>query len=142
MKASKPDRIVRSSKMDLDSPIKLEDVLDNMDRFIKKRRTETDNEHRLRVWKSRDIWEYVKLEWKEKDMKKLIIRKILEMKRQVYRMDEDDIDREVKGTIEFMKDIDRGTKEHEYKWCEMYIEYLTERKDELQMEVGMKRCRM
>ena len=128
--------------MDLDPAIKLEDVLDNMDRFIKKRRTETDNEHRLRVWKSRDIWEYVKLEWKEKDMKKLVLRKILEMKHQVYRMDEDDIDREVKGTIEFMKDIDRSTKEHEYEWCEMYIEYLKERKDELQMEVGMKRCRM
>jgi len=129
--------------MDLDPPIKLEDVLDNMDRFIKKRRTESDIEYRLRIWKSKDMWEYVKLEWKEKDVRKEeMFEKMLEMKHHVYRMDEDDIDREVKGTIEFMKDIDRSTKDHEYQWCEMYIEYLKERKDELQMEVGMKRCRM
>jgi hypothetical protein len=129
--------------MDLDPPIKLEDVRDNMDQFIKKRRTETDIEYRLRIWKSRDLWEYVKLEWKEKDVgNEEMLEKMLEMKRQVHRMDEDDIDREVKGTIEFMKTIDRSIKEHEYIWCEMYIEYLKERKEELEMEVGMKRCRM
>jgi hypothetical protein len=129
--------------MDLDWPIKLEDVRDNMDRFIKKRRTESEIEYRLRIWKSRDLWEYVKLEWKEKDIgDEEMLEKMLEMKRQVHRMDEDDIDREVKGTIEFMKTIDRSIKEHEYIWCEMYIEYLKERKDELEMEVGMKRCRM
>ena len=129
--------------MDLDPPIKLEDVRDNMDQFIKKRRTETDIEYRLRIWKSRDLWEYVKLEWKEKDIgNEEMLEKMLEMKRQVYRMDEDDIDREVKNTIEFMRALDRSTKEHEYIWCEMYIEYLMERKDELHIEVGMKRCRM
>jgi hypothetical protein len=129
--------------MDLDSPIKLEDVRDNMDQFIKKRRTESEIEYRLRIWKSRDLWEYVKLEWKEKDIgNEEMLEKMLEMKRQVHRMDEDDIDREVKGTIEFMKTIDRSIKEHEYIWCEMYIEYLKERKEELEMEVGMKRCRM
>jgi hypothetical protein len=129
--------------MDLDPPIKLEDVRDNMDQFIKKRRTESEIEYRLRIWKSRDLWEYVKLEWKEKDIgNEEMLEKMLEMKRQVHRMDEDDIDREVKGTIEFMKTIDRSIKEHEYIWCEMYIEYLKERKEELEMEVGMKRCRM
>ena len=129
--------------MDLDWSITLEDVRDNMDQFIKKRRTESEIEYRLRIWKSRDLWEYVKLEWKEKDIRnEEMLEKMLEMKRQVHRMDEDDIDREVKGTIEFMKTIDRSIKEHEYIWCEMYIEYLKERKEELEMEVGMKRCRM
>jgi hypothetical protein len=130
--------------MDLDSPIKLEDVRDNMDQFIKKRRNESEIEYRLRIWKSKDMWEYVKLEWKEQDIddEEYMIEKMLEMKRQVHRMDEDDIDREIKGTIVSMKNIDRSTKEHEYIWCEMYIEYLKERKDELHIEVGMKRCRM
>jgi hypothetical protein len=129
--------------MDLDPPIKLKDVRDNMDQFIKKRRTESEIEYRLRIWKSRDLWEYVKLEWKEKDIgNEEMLEKMLEMKRQVHRMDEDDIEREVKSTIEFMKTIDRSIKEHEYIWCEMYIEYLKERKEELEMEVGMKRCRM
>ena len=119
-----------------------------MERFIKKRRTETEINYRLRIWKSKDLWEYVKIEWKKEDVKnedaksEEMMEKMLQMKHHVYRMDEDDIDREVKGTIESMKNIDRSTKEHEYIWCEMYIEYLNERKDELQMEVGMKRCRM
>lgn len=114
-----------------------------MDQFIKKRRTESEIEYRLRIWKSRDLWEYVKLEWKEKDIRnEEMLEKMLEMKRQVHRMDEDDIDKEVKSTIEFMRTIDRSTKEHEYIWCEMYIEYLKERKDELHIQVGMKRCRM
>jgi hypothetical protein len=129
--------------MDLDPPIKLEDVLDNMDRFIKKRRTESDIEYRLRIWKSKDMWEYVKLEWKEKDVRnEEMFEKMLEMKQHVYRMDQSGIDNEIKDKIHEMETIDRSTKDHEYQWCEMYIEYLKERKDELQMEVGMKRCRM
>lgn len=138
------DRIIRSSKMDLDPPIKLEDVRYNMDRIIKKQRTETENEYRLRIWKSRELWDYVQLEWKEEEIgdEEYMMEKMLEMKRQVHRMDEDDIDKEVKDTILFMKTLDRSTKEHEYIWCQMYIEYLTERKDELHIQVGMKRCRM
>jgi hypothetical protein len=130
--------------MDLDLPIKLKDVLDNMERIIKKQRTETENEYRLRIWKSRELWDYVQLEWKEEDIDddEYMMEKMLEMKRQVHRMDEDDIDKEVRDTILFMKTLDRSTKEHEYIWCEMYIEYLKERKDELHIEVGMKRCRM
>jgi hypothetical protein len=130
--------------MDLDPPIKLEDVLDNMERIIKKQRTETENEYRLRIWKSRELWDYVQLEWKEEEIddEEYMMEKMLEMKRQVHRMDKDDIDKEVKDTILFMKTLDRSTKEHEYIWCEMYIEYLKERKDELHIEVGMKRCRM
>jgi hypothetical protein len=130
--------------MDLDPPIKLEDVLDNMERIIKKQRTETENDYRLRIWKSRELWDYVQLEWKEEEIddEEYMMEKMLEMKRQVHRMDKDDIDKEVKDTILFMKTLDRSTKEHEYIWCEMYIEYLKERKDELHIEVGMKRCRM
>ena len=130
--------------MDLDPPIKLEDVRYNMDRIIKKQRTETENEYRLRIWKSRELWDYVQLEWKEEEIgdEEYMMEKMLEMKRQVHRMDEDDIDKEVKDTILFMKTLDRSTKEHEYIWCQMYIEYLTERKDELHIQVGMKRCRM
>jgi hypothetical protein len=129
--------------MDLDPPIKLEDVLDNMDQFIKKRRTETEINYRLRIWKSKDLWEYVKLEWKKEDVDdEEMMEKMLEMKQHVYRMDQSGIDNEIKDKIHEMETIDRSTKDHEYIWCEMYIEYLKERKDELQMEVGMKRCRM
>lgn len=130
--------------MDLDPSIKLEDVRDNMERIIKRQRTETEIDYRLRIWKSRELWDYVQLEWKEEEIgdEEYMMEKMLEMKRQVHGMDEDDIDKEVKSTIEFMKTIDRSIKEHEYIWCEMYIEYLKERKDELHIEVGMKRCRM
>ena len=115
-----------------------------MERIIKRQRTETEIDYRLRIWKSRELWDYVQLEWKEEDIddEEYMMEKMLEMKHQVYRMDEEDLDKEVKSTIEFMKIIDRSTKDHEYIWCEMYIEYLMERKDELHIEVGMKRCRM
>lgn len=129
--------------MDLDFFKKLE-VSVTMERIIKRQRTETEIDYRLRIWKSRELWDYVQLEWKEEEIgdEEYMMEKMLEMKRQVHRMDEDDIDREVKSTIEFMRTLDRSTKEHEYIWCEMYIEYLKERKDELKIEVGMKRCRM
>jgi hypothetical protein len=129
--------------MDLDFLKKLE-LSVTMDRIIKKKRTETEIDYRLRIWKSRELWDYVQLEWKEEEIDddEYMMERMLQMKRQVHRMDEDDLDKEVKGTIEFMKTIDRSTKEHEYIWCEMYIEYLKERKDELHIEVGMKRCRM
>jgi hypothetical protein len=128
--------------MDLDLPINWK-LVSNMDRFIKKRRTESEIDYRLRIWKSKDLWEYVKIEWKKEDVDdEEMMEKMLEMKHHVYRMDEDDIDRTVKDTITFMESLDRSTREHEYIWCQMYIEYLNERKDELQMEVGMKRCRM
>jgi hypothetical protein len=129
--------------MDLDFFKKLE-VSVTMERIIKRQRTETENEYRLRIWKSRELWDYVQLEWKEEEIgdEEYMMEKMLEMKRQVHRMDEDDIDREVKSTIEYMRALDRSTKEHEYIWCEMYIEYLKERKDELHIQVGMKRCRM
>jgi hypothetical protein len=129
--------------MDLDFFKKVE-VSVTMDRIIKRQRTETEIDYRLRIWKSRELWDYVQLEWKEEDIgdEEYMMEKMLEMKRQVHRMDEEDIDREVKSTIEFMRTLDRSTKEHEYIWCEMYIEYLKERKDELHIQVGMKRCRM
>jgi hypothetical protein len=129
--------------MDLGFLIKLE-VSVTMERIIKRQRTETEIDYRLRIWKSRELWDYIQLEWKEEEIgdEEYMMEKMLEMKRQVHRMDEDDIDREVKSTIEYMRALDRSTKEHEYIWCEMYIEYLKERKDELHIEVGMKRCRM
>jgi hypothetical protein len=130
--------------MDQIYPRNMEFVRYNMDRIIKRQRTETENEYRLRIWKSRELWDYVQLEWKEEEIddEEYMMEKMLEMKRQVHRMDEDELDKEVKDTILFMKALDRSTKEHEYIWCEMYIEYLKERKDELHIQVGMKRCRM
>jgi hypothetical protein len=130
--------------MDQIYPRNMEFVRYNMDRIIKKQCTETETDYRLRIWKSRELWDYVQLEWKEEEIddEEYMMEKMLEMKRQVHRMDEDDIDKEVKDTILFMKMLDRSTKEHEYIWCEMYIEYLKERKDELHIQVGMKRCRM
>ena len=113
-----------------------------MEQFIIRDPKETENEYRVRVWKSRELWDYVQIEWKEEDMEEEMMEKMLEMKHKVYRMDLEDIDRVVEGTIEFMKTLDRSTREHEYIWCQMYIYYLGERKTEFQMEVGMKRCRI
>ena len=119
---------------------KMEDV--TMEQFVIRDPKETENSYRLRVWKSRELWDYVQIDWKEKDMEDYMMEKMLEMKHQVYRMDIDDIDKEVKDTLYKMGILDRSTREHEYIWCEVYIEYLKERKDELKMEVGMKRCRI
>lgn len=119
---------------------KMEDV--TMEQFIIRDPKESENEYRLRVWKSRELWDYVQIDWKEKDMEDYMMEKMLEMKHHVYRMDQSDIDNEIKDKITFMRTLDRSTREHEYIWCEVYIEYLKERKDELKMEVGMKRCRI
>jgi hypothetical protein len=115
-----------------------------MEQFIIRDPKESENEYRVRVWKSRELWDFVQLDWKEEDIdeEEYMMIKMLQMKHQVYRMDEGDIDKEVKDTITFMESLDRTTREHEYVWSQMYIYYLTERKTEYQMEVGMKRCRM
>jgi len=99
--------------MDLDFFKKVE-VSVTMERIIKRQRTESEIDYRLRIWKSRELWDYVQLEWKEEEIgdEEYMMEKMLEMKRQVHRMDEDDIDREVKSTIEFMRTLDRSTKEH------------------------------
>ena len=115
-----------------------------MEQIINKKPNESENEYRLRIWKSRELWDYVQLDWKEEDIdeKDYMMEKMLEMKHQVYRMDLKEIDKEVKDTLYFMETLDRSTREHEYVWCQMYIVYLKERKTEFQMEVGMKRCRI
>ena len=127
--------------MDLENSKKIE-VSVTMEQFIIRDPKESENEYRVRVWKSRELWDYVQIEWKEEDMEEEMMEKMLEMKHHVYRMDQSDIDNEIKDKITFMRTLDRSTREHEYIWCEVYIEYLKERKDELKMEVGMKRCRI
>lgn len=129
--------------MDLENLKKVE-VSVTMDQFVIRDPKESENEYRVRVWKSRELWDYVQLDWKEEDIdeEEYMMIKMLQMKHQVYRMDEGDIDKEVKDTITFMESLDRSTREHEYVWSQMYIYYLTERKTEYQMEVGMKRCRL
>jgi hypothetical protein len=115
-----------------------------MEQFVIRDPKESENEYRVRVWKSRELWDYIQIEWKEEDIddEEYMLIKMLKMKHQVYRMDEDDIEKEVKDTITFMETLDRSTREHEYVWSQMYIYYLKERKTEYQMEVGMKRFRM
>ena len=76
--------------MDLVSPIKLEGV--TMEQFIIRDPKETENEYRVRVWKSRELWDYIQIEWKEEDMEEEMMEKMLEMKHKVYRMDLEDID--------------------------------------------------
>ena len=127
--------------MDLENSKKIE-VSVTMEQFIIRDPKESENEYRVRVWKSRELWDYVQIEWKEDDMEEEMMEKMLEMKHHVYRMDQSDIDNEIKDKIYEMGTIDRSTREHEYIWCEVYIEYLKDRKDELKMEVGMKRCRI
>ena len=117
-------------------------MVSNMEQFVIRDPKESENEYRVRVWKSRELWDYVQIEWKEKDMEDYMMEKMLEMKHHVYRMDQSDIDNEIKDKIYEMGTIDRSIREHEYICCEVYIEYLKERKDELKMEVGMKRCRI
>ena len=115
-----------------------------MEQFVIRDPKESENEYRVRVWKSRELWDYLQIEWKEQDIdeEEYMMRKMLQMKHQVYRMDLEDIDKEVKDTIYKMGTLDRSTQEHEYIWCQIYIVYLKERKTEFQMEVGMKRCRI
>lgn len=113
-----------------------------MEEFIYRKPNEEENEYRLRIWKSRELWDSIEIEWKEDDIENYVMQKMLAMKQQVYAMNLDDIDKEIEDTIKFMPTIDVQIKPHEYIWCEMYIYYLKERKTEFQMEVGMKRCRI
>jgi hypothetical protein len=113
-----------------------------MDQFIIRDLKESENEYRLRVWKSREVWDYVQIEWKEDNMKDYMMEKMLQMKKQIYSFGIDKIDETIAESIYDMGRFDRSTQDHEYVWHEYYIEYLNERKDELKMEVGMKRCRI
>jgi hypothetical protein len=113
-----------------------------MDQFIIRDLKESENEYRLRVWKSREVWDYVQIEWKEDNMKDYMMEKMLQMKKQIYSFGIDKIDETIAESIYDMGRFDRSTQDHEYVWHEYYIEYLKERKDELKMEVGMKRCRI
>jgi hypothetical protein len=56
-----------------------------MERIIKRQRTESEIDYRLRIWKSRELWDYVQLEWKEEEIgdEEYMMEKMLEMKRQV-----------------------------------------------------------
>ena len=113
-----------------------------MEQFIIRDLKESENEYRLRVWKSREVWDYVQIEWKEDNMKDYMMEKMLQMKKQIYSFGIDKIDETIAESIYDMGRFDRSTQDHEYVWHEYYIEYLKERKDELKMEVGMKRCRI
>jgi hypothetical protein len=117
-------------------------VVSNMEQFIIRDLKESENEYRLRVWKSREVWDYVQIEWKEDNMKDYMMEKMLQMKKQIYSFGIDKIDETIAESIYDMGRFDRSTQDHEYVWHEYYIEYLKERKDELKMEVGMKRCRI
>jgi hypothetical protein len=117
-------------------------MVSNMEQFVIRDPKESENEYRLRVWKSREVWDYVQIDWKEKDMEDYMMEKMLQMKKQVYSFGIDKIDETIAESIYDMERFDLNTQKHEYVWHEFYIMYLTERKDELKMEVGMKRCRI
>ena len=53
--------------MDHENSKKIE-VSVTMEQFIIRDPKETENEYRVRVWKSRELWDYVQIEWKEEDM--------------------------------------------------------------------------
>ena len=127
--------------MDLENSKKIE-VSVTMEQFIIRDPKETENEYRVRVWKSRELWDFVQIDWKEEDMEDYMMEKMLEMKKRVYSFELDEIDKEIKDTIYNMGQLDLNTEQHLYVWSQYYIEYLKERKIEFQMEVGMKRCRI
>jgi hypothetical protein len=128
--------------MDPEMSKKMEDV--TMEQFVIRDPKETENEYRVRVWKSRELWDYVQIDWKYKDIdkKQYMMKKMLKMKKRVYSFELDKIDKEIKDTIYNMGQLDLKTEQHLYVWSQYYIEYLNERKIEFQMEVGMKRCRI
>jgi hypothetical protein len=109
-----------------------------MDAFIYRQWNENEIDYRLRIWQSRELWDYLQVEWDEDKMPNEMTQKMLEMKHQVYAMSVQEIDEEVLGTKNFMETINRLTVPHEYVWCQMYIIHLSERKTELQMEIAMK----
>ena len=105
-----------------------------MDSFIYCQPGEEDFEYRLRLWKSRELWDYLQINWKEEDMPNMMTQKIIVMKQQLYRMSEDDIVAEKAYYQEYLTTTDQS---HEVVWCQMYFRHLADRKAELQMEIAM-----
>jgi len=106
-----------------------------MNSFIYCQPDEEDFQYRLRLWKSRELWDYLQLDWKEDDMPNEMTQKILAFKQQLYRMSEAEIDAEGEYYRNYLKTTEMA---HEIVWCHIYFKHLADRKAELQMEIAMK----
>lgn len=108
-----------------------------MDSFIYRYESEEEFDYRLRLWKSRELWDYIQIDWKEEHMPNEMAIKMLNFKQQVYAMSEDEIDAETAYYEAEMKTTNFEDVPHEYVWCQMYFIHLADRKAELQMEIAM-----
>ena len=109
-----------------------------MNSFIYRYDHEEEFAYRLRLWTSRELWDYIQIDWKEENMPNEMAVKMLEFKKQVYGMSESEIDTEVLYYRDYMKATNFTDVPHEYVWCQMYFHHLADRKAELQMEIAMK----
>lgn len=105
-----------------------------MNSFIYCQPDEEDFQYRLRLWKSRELWDYLQLDWKEDDMPNEMTQKILAFKQQLYRMSEAEIDAEGQYYRNYLTTTEMA---HEITWCHIYFKHLADRKAELQMEIAM-----
>jgi hypothetical protein len=97
---------------------------------------EDDITYRLRIWRSTELWDYLKLEWEEDMMPNEMTAKLLVLKQQVYAMTIAEIDEEAAANIKLMNS---GTLEsHHWQWSQMYIKHLADRKNEIEMEKALK----
>jgi len=97
---------------------------------------EDDITYKLRIWRSTELWDYLKLEWEEDMMPNEMVGKLLKLKQEVYAMSVAEIEEEGKRNIEL---LNSGTLvPHYWQWTKMYLQHLSDRKNEIEMENALK----
>lgn len=119
------------------TPTKKRRLPATMDSFIYRYENEEEFAYRLRLWTSRELWDYIQIDWKEENMPNEMACKMLEFKQRVYAKTEAEIDEDTASYRSYMKTTTFEGVPHEYVWCQMYLIHLADRKNELQMEVAM-----
>jgi hypothetical protein len=110
-----------------------------MDNFIYQQPNEEDFDYRLRLWRSRELWDYLQIEWEEDFMPNEMTQKILAFKQQLYKMTEEEIDAEDQYYRNYLKTTELP---HEIAWCHIYFKHLADRKNEMLMEKAMEEMMM
>ena len=107
--------------------------------FIHRQPNEEDFDYRLRLWRSRELWDYLQIEWEEDLMPNDMTQKILAFKKQLYKMSEEEIDEEEWYYRQYLTKTEAP---HEIAWCHIYFKHLADRKNEMQMEHAMESMMM
>ena len=97
---------------------------------------EDDITYRLRIWRSTELWDYLKLEWEEDMMPNEMVGKLLKLKQEVYAMSVAEIEEEGRKNIELMNS--GALPSHHWQWSQMYLKHLNDRKNEIEMENALK----